>query len=224
MSYVVRDDQGRLGTLPTRIPQRPAMFAPRMVALPPPRGRRVMNNADYGLGFSLRPPKWVRKAQPGKILKKIALPVAAVGAALLIPGVGGAIVGGATAVAKAGGGIFGKITSLLKPASRIVTSPIQTLNTATQAVQGVQQAATSMLSTAQSVLPGGSPSIPTPVLMSQPSPSMSSSLPEGYYGPPAPADAAGGAPAAAPAAAASLPPWAIPAGIAVLALVMSRRR
>lgn len=38
-----------------------------------------------GLGFSLKPPKWLRKMQPGKILKKAALPLA-IGAALFIPG------------------------------------------------------------------------------------------------------------------------------------------
>lgn len=38
------------------------------------------------LGFSLKPPSWLRKAQPGKILAKAAVPLA-VGASLFIPGV-----------------------------------------------------------------------------------------------------------------------------------------
>jgi hypothetical protein len=53
-----------------------------------------------GLGFSLKPPKWIRKMQPGKILKKVAVPLAVVGASLLIPGVGGALVKGATSAGK----------------------------------------------------------------------------------------------------------------------------
>jgi hypothetical protein len=39
-----------------------------------------------GLGFSLKPPKWIRKMQPGKVLKKVAVPLAIVAGAVLIPG------------------------------------------------------------------------------------------------------------------------------------------
>lgn len=49
------------------------------------------------LGFSLKPPKWLRKMKPGKVL----VPLAAVAGTLLIPGVGGLLVGGITAAAKA---------------------------------------------------------------------------------------------------------------------------
>lgn len=56
------------------------------------------------LDFSLKPPKWLRKAQPGKILKKLAVPIA-VGAALLIPGV-------APAVATVARGAFGGVKAV----------------------------------------------------------------------------------------------------------------
>jgi hypothetical protein len=82
--------------------------------------RSVLNqyalNGYEPLGFSLKPPKWLRKAQPGKILKKIAVPLA-IGGALLIPGVaplaltavkagGGLLLKGGAGVVKAGGGLF----------------------------------------------------------------------------------------------------------------------
>jgi hypothetical protein len=72
-----------------------------------------------GLGFSLKPPKWLRKAQPGKILKKIALPIAAVGATLLIPGAAplvGAALKTAVKAVPAGIRLIGKGTSKLATA------------------------------------------------------------------------------------------------------------
>lgn len=64
----------------------------------------TVDESGNALGFSLRPPKWLRKAQPGKILKKAALPLAVIGGALLIPGVGGAIAAGLKfGAVKAGG-------------------------------------------------------------------------------------------------------------------------
>lgn len=64
------------------------------------RGSDIAAGYD-GLGFSLKPPKWLRKLQPGKVLKK-ALPFAAGAAALFIPGVGPAIAGAASGLLSAG--------------------------------------------------------------------------------------------------------------------------
>lgn len=71
------------------------------------------------VGFSLKPPKWIRKAQPGKILKKIAVPLAIGAGTLLVPGAGTlaakGIVGAAKLALGAGkgivkaGGLFGKL-------------------------------------------------------------------------------------------------------------------
>jgi hypothetical protein len=59
-----------------------------------------------GLGFSLKPPKWLRKAQPGKVLKKIALPVAAIAATAFIPGAAPLALKAATGVARAAGSVL----------------------------------------------------------------------------------------------------------------------
>lgn len=75
----------------------------------------VVDQNGASLGFSLRPPKWVRKLKPGKFL----LPAAAIIGTLLIPGVGGAIVGGVLASAKAIGGAAG---SLIKGATTVGTA------------------------------------------------------------------------------------------------------
>jgi hypothetical protein len=53
-----------------------------------------------GLGFSLKPPGWLRKWQPGKTLKKALVPAAIIGGSLLIPGVGGVVAKGLTVAAK----------------------------------------------------------------------------------------------------------------------------
>lgn len=63
---------------------------------------------DDNLGFSLKPPKFIRKLQPGKLLKKAAIPLA-IGAAALIPGV-------APAIATVGKG-------LVTGAAKLVTGP-----------------------------------------------------------------------------------------------------
>lgn len=66
-----------------------------------------------GLGFSLKPPKFVRKAvkaitkiQPGKVLAKVALPAAAIAATALIPGAAPLALRAASGVAKAAGGVL----------------------------------------------------------------------------------------------------------------------
>jgi hypothetical protein len=219
MSYHVVDDNGRtlgcsntLGALPTR----PAWGAPPRTRVLP-RGRQVMETgSSYGLGFSLKPPKWVRKAQPGKILKKIALPAAAVGAALLIPGVGGAIVGGISAAARASGSVLSKLVSVV----RKVPSPVPALRAAPAILNSpVAQTISTALSPA-SVMPASSPSMPTPISMSPmtdaPQQYASSSF--------APAQASASDQAAGTSSG-EMPPWLIPAGIAAAALVlMSNRR
>lgn len=73
---------------------------------------------DPALGFSLKPPKWLRKAKLGKIL----LPLAAAGVALLVPGVGGAVVGGLTAAARAAKGGVGIITGALNTAGKSMSA------------------------------------------------------------------------------------------------------
>lgn len=91
---------------------------------------------DYDeLGFSLKPPKWLRKMQPGKVLLKAAPVIAGVGAALLIPGVapagaalfkgaGGLALRGAGALvrggAAAGRGVFGLLRPVAKTAAGIL--------------------------------------------------------------------------------------------------------
>src|SRR5258706_15265673 len=70
---------------------------------------RVAMLEGYGLGFSLKPPKALRKLsfksiskiQPGKVLAKVAVPLAITAGALLIPGVAPA----ALAAARGGAGL-----------------------------------------------------------------------------------------------------------------------
>jgi hypothetical protein len=91
-----------------------------------------LRSLDGGLGFSLKPPKWARKMQPGKILKKIAIPLAVVGGALLIPGGGALLAKGLVGGAKlavggarlAGKGIFGAGKLLRKGAIGLFKSPV----------------------------------------------------------------------------------------------------
>jgi hypothetical protein len=59
---------------------------------------------EDGLGLSLKRPKWLRKMQPGKVLKKIAAPLALVGGALLIPGAGAMLVKGAAGAVRGAAG------------------------------------------------------------------------------------------------------------------------
>jgi hypothetical protein len=89
--------------------------------------RSVLNqyalNGYEPLGFSLKPPRWLRKAQPGKILKKVAIPAAIVGA-MFIPGVaplalkaGGMLLKGGVGVVKAGGGLVRGAGGLVRGAA-----------------------------------------------------------------------------------------------------------
>ena len=81
----------------------------RVPNLSPILDQFVLHGLEYDqLGFSLKPPKWLRKAQPGKILKKIAVPAALVGA-MFIPGVAPAalaVLKGAGGLALKGGGLL----------------------------------------------------------------------------------------------------------------------
>jgi hypothetical protein len=84
------------------------------------------------LGFSLKPPKWLRKAQPGKILKKYALPIAAIGAAFLIPGAAPLLAKGAVGAGKflgrgaiGAGRVFGKGGASLFKFGKKLLSPDQ---------------------------------------------------------------------------------------------------
>ncbi len=190
----------------------------------PSRAQLMLQPSSTGLGFSFRPPKWLRKAQPGKILAKAAIPLAVIGGALLIPGVGGAIVGAATGAVKGAGSLLkmggSAIASSLKPVTNTVgTSVANTLQPLPA------QVVTNLLTPTP---PMGSPN---PAIVP---PQTFNPAPQVAYGPPmvssgagassfAPAGPGGEAPAGAQPAG-ELPSWAIPAGIAAVALlVMSRR-
>jgi len=80
---------------------------PRQLLRLRPRPRRLARRVFYDpalpyqdLGFSLRPPKWLRKAQPGVILKKAAPYIAAGAAIALVPGLAPMLAKGALAVGK----------------------------------------------------------------------------------------------------------------------------
>jgi hypothetical protein len=123
---------------------------------------------DYGntMGFSLRPPKWLRKAQPGKILAKAAVPIGVVAGSLLIPGVGSALVGALTA---GGGAVARGMMSLGKTAFQVLkpgltqTSPISTIAKTAQILGpqlpfGIPNQVPQDLSSP--VMPGAVPGIP----------------------------------------------------------------
>ena len=111
-----------------RMRRRLAPVTPRMWAALtrcPPTGPTALGD----LGISLRPPKWLRKAQPGKILKKYGLPAAAV-AAFFVPGVAPVVTKyafGAAKLALRGGkavgrGVARRVVGLFRP--RAGTPPI----------------------------------------------------------------------------------------------------
>jgi hypothetical protein len=86
-------------------------------------------NALGEIGFSLKPPRWLRKMQPGKVLVKYGLPAAAVAATFFIPGVAPAaariVAGGARLLTRSGGAVGRKVASLFKshPGTPPITSP-----------------------------------------------------------------------------------------------------
>lgn len=82
-----------------------------------------------GLEFSLKPPKWLRKAQPGKILAKAAVPLA-IGAALLIPGVAPVVAGAAGAIFKGVKTVVNPLVSLLRPGAKAAINPVTSILTA----------------------------------------------------------------------------------------------
>lgn len=86
---------GAIGTIKRRT--RPGELAETLPRLP---SNYTLASDLTGLGFSLKPPKWLRKMQPGKILKKAIVPAAIIGGSLLIPGVGGVVAKGLTSAAK----------------------------------------------------------------------------------------------------------------------------
>lgn len=107
----------------------PRAFAPHRTSQAIPPMRRDESLEDYytieGLGFSLKPPKWLRKMQPGKVLKKLAVPLAIGAGALLIPGVApaaaGLIRGAAGAAGSAARLIGGKLVApAIKQASGLI--------------------------------------------------------------------------------------------------------
>jgi hypothetical protein len=91
------------------------------------QGRLVQQSTTLsGLGFSLKPPKFIRKFQPGIFIQKHALPIAAIGASFLIPGVaplaakgilgaGRLVVGGARGVVAGARGLFNLAHSIKTP-------------------------------------------------------------------------------------------------------------
>lgn len=94
---------------PLRGTRRPASYRVVRRHIPVPR---MYERPEYtGLGFSLKPPRFIRKLQPGKILKKIAVPLAIGAAIVAIPGVAPAIGRGIAAAGRVVG--IGKAKSLL---------------------------------------------------------------------------------------------------------------
>lgn len=156
-------------------------------------GRVYPPMAD-AMGFSLKPPKWLRKLQPGKVLKKIAIPLAVIGGAILIPGAGGLIVHGLEAAGGAALSAIKSVPGLVSKGVNALTSPGE------ENAQG--QAGPSLLQQVASA--GGmlSPPVGTPPIIQAPSGSS-------IINPAKPL--AAGAPG-------ELPSWALPAGIAALAL------
>jgi hypothetical protein len=169
-----------------------------------------MSSPDVGLGFSLRPPKWLRKAQPGRILKKAAIPLAIIGGTLLIPGVGGAVVGGLTAAGKAVGGFAARSFKSIRRVGSTVNTTVNTIMPAPSV--STYSTPAPMIST----LPGPAPSVST-FSMPAPVPTEGGSF--------MPAQPVASDQATGSSAPSELPGWVIPAGIAAVALVfMSGRR
>jgi hypothetical protein len=121
----------------------PRSGVPRPV-LPRTEHYQALEGYADGLGFSLKPPKWVRKLT----LKKAIVPLAIVGATFLIPGAGALLakgVLGATKLAFGGVKLAGKgVTGLVKLVSKNVgtTAAVFKAKPATQATQADQTAAT----------------------------------------------------------------------------------
>jgi hypothetical protein len=236
MSYHIVEKNGRIvgiksnamfiraaqSPAPRSIVARSAMLirspiAPRVI----PRGRQVLMTGPEttaALGFSLRPPKWVRKAQPGKVLKKAIIPIAVVGATLLIPGVGGAVVGAVTAAAKASGGFVGRIFGKGITVAKTVTTAVKPV------APLVQQIAPMALPMMPGSVPAASaPSTPTPVSMTPQSaaPEISSS---GSMFTPSASAASDQATGGSGAASTGMPGWVIPAGLGLVVFAMMSRR
>lgn len=153
----------------------------------------VVSDSGETLGFSLKPPKWLRKAQPGKILGKAALPLGVIAGALLIPGVGGALVGGL----KAGVSAASRLMSA-KPIPGIPTigSQVKTLVSDMDRVQ--------------------------PFAPSSPATNSVAVMPAPMVSAPPTIDSSAGSSAQAPAGADAMPGWLIPAGLALAVVMFSR--
>jgi hypothetical protein len=198
--------RGNVNTLP--IDRRYLMNRPRLSrGRPGPRQVMIYPGVIDQLGFSLKPPKWLRKAQPGKILKKAAIPLAVVGATLLIPGAGGVIASAALAAAKGA-------AKLGKGAVKLVSPTV--VSTAKQA--GTQAATTFV-----------APMFPAPSAIgpNAPGANIVSATPAGggFYGPPMPTsiEPPAGATAAEPAGVGGMPGWLLPAAIAGGLLLVTLR-
>jgi hypothetical protein len=205
---------------------------------PHARGRQVFGAdfADETLGFSLKPPKWLRKAQPGKILKKAAIPLAIAAGTLLIPGVGGAAVKGLTAVGGAALKGTKGLARFIGLGKKALPSD-QWIATATgvnpsggggliESVKSFAAAAQPILTATGVLPPGGLPASP----MSVPPPA---SVPWDFGAGGGGGGGGGGVPVSPPATAietasttgGEMPPWVIPAAAAaVVLLALNRRR
>jgi hypothetical protein len=94
----------------------------------------LVSDTGETLGFSLKPPKWLRKMQPGKILAKAAPVLGIIAGAILIPGVGGVLAKGLTTAGglavkglkAAGGGAVSVVKSAVAPGN---PSPLPTIST-----------------------------------------------------------------------------------------------
>jgi hypothetical protein len=156
-----------------------------------PCGRQVM--ASSAMGFSLKPPKWLRKA--GTAVAKVALPIAAVGGALLLPGVGSGIVAAAS-------GLFGRKVGV--PASTVIPAAPQ--------AAGASGVVASTIKAAATLFPASSPSVPTPVSFTPMVEPMSPGL--------APRIAASAGSSAGSPTGGATPDWLMPAVIGGAALLL----
>lgn len=185
-----------LGQLPARVTSQPI-------------GRCNYESTEAGgLGFSLKPPRWIRKMQPGVYIRKHPLVLAPL--ALAVPGVAPFLLHAATAgaglLARGATAAAGGITNLLR-STKLPTGALQ------QAAQDVTQPFTAPLAIQQPAAPTLQPSD----MVMAPSPQFDTSGSGGG------AVASPSSPEPAPTQA-GINPLFVLGGLALVALAAGRRR
>jgi len=151
-----------------------------------------------GLGFSLKPPRWIRKAQPGIFIQKHALPLALVGSAFLIPGAGAlaakGILGAGRLAAGGARGVAAGARNLFSFARGIKAPKLPT-----QALQQAAQYVAPVAVVPQQMIPVANPTLgPTEMVSAGGPAGMAASGGGGdLVGPPAPDASTAAAPAQA---------------------------